>query len=67
MGVPEMTRFGMGPEDFAELAELIHDAIVHQSTVKPRVAELRKRFLEMKYCFTADEFEERLQTLHHLV
>jgi len=67
MGVPEMTRFGMGPEDFAELAELIHDVIVHQSTVKPRVAELRKRFLEMKYCFTADEFGERLQKLHNLV
>ena len=67
MGVPEMTRFGMDPEDFGELAELIRDVVINQSTVKPRVAELRKRFLEMKYCFTADEFEERLQTLHHLV
>ena len=67
MGVPEMTRFGMGPDDFGELAELIRDVIVHQSTVKPRVAELRKRFLEMKYCFTSDEFEERLAGLHRLV
>jgi aminomethyltransferase len=67
MGVPEMTRFGMEPDDFGELAELIRDVIVHQSTVKPRVVELRKGFLEMKYCFAADEFEERLQTLHHLV
>jgi len=67
MGVSEMTRFGMGPEDFGELAELIRDVIVDQSTVKPRVAELRKRFLEMKYCFTADEFEKRLGELHSLV
>ena len=67
MGVSEMTRFGMDPEDFGELAELIRDVVINQSTVKPGVAELRKRFLEMKYCFTADEFEERLQTLHHLV
>ena len=67
MGVSEMTRFGMGPEDFGELAELIRDVIVDQSTVKPRVAELRKRFLKMKYCFTADEFEKRLGELHSLV
>ena len=67
MGVSEMTRFGMGPEDFGELAELIRDVIVDQSTAKPRVAELRKRFLEMKYRFTADEFEKRLGELHSLV
>ena len=62
-----MTRFGMEAADFDELAELIRDVIVNQSTVKPRVAELRKRFLEMKYCFTADEFEERLGELHSLM
>jgi aminomethyltransferase len=67
MGVSEMTRFGMGPEDFGELAELIRDVIVDQSTVKPRVSELRKRFLEMRYCFTADEFGKRLGELHNLV
>ena len=67
MGVPEMTRFGMGPEDFAELAELIRDVIVDDATVKPKVAELRKRFLDMRYCFNEDEFAERLQELHRLV
>jgi aminomethyltransferase len=67
MGVSEMTRFGMESEDFGELAELIRDVIVDQSTVKPRVAELRKRFLEMRYCFNSDEFEVRLQELYKLV
>jgi aminomethyltransferase len=67
MGVPEMTRFGMGPDDFAELAELIRDVIVDDATVKPRVSALRKRFLDMRYCFTEDEFAGRLQELHRLV
>jgi aminomethyltransferase len=67
MGVPEMTRFGMEPEDFGELAELIRDVIVHRATVKPQVVELRKRFLDMKYCFSAEEFEDRLARLHQLV
>jgi aminomethyltransferase len=67
MGVSEMTRFGMGPEDFAELAELIRDVIAGGSTVKPKVMELRKRFLDMKYCFTEHEFGDRLGALQNLV
>ena len=67
MGVSEMTRFGMGPADFGELAELIRDVIADQATVKPRVADLRKRFLEMNYCFTEDEFGNRLRELQKLV
>jgi aminomethyltransferase len=67
MGVSEMTRFGMGPGDFGELAELIRDVITGQITVKPRVAEFRKRFAEMRYCFSGDEFSDRLETLHKFV
>jgi aminomethyltransferase len=67
MGVSEMTRFGMGPEDFAELAELIHDVIEDESTVQPRVSTLRKRFLDMQYCFAQSEYESRLGDLHKLV
>ena len=66
MGVSEMTRFGMGPEDFGELAELIRDVVVYGSTVKPRVADLRKRFLELRYCFREKELEQRLGALHTL-
>jgi aminomethyltransferase len=67
MGVSEMTRFGMGPEDFAELAGLIHDVVAEHMTVKPKVTELRKRFLQMKYCFTEQEFGERLGALQDLL
>jgi aminomethyltransferase len=67
MGVSEMTRFGMGPGDFAELAGLIHDVVKSQSTVKPKATELRQRFLQMKYCFTEAEFGERLGALHELI
>jgi aminomethyltransferase len=67
MGVSEMTRFGMGPGDFAELAELIRDVVTGESTVKPKVMELRKRFLQMKYCFTEAEFGERLGALQGLL
>ena len=66
MGVAEMTRFGMGPEDFGELAELIRDVVVDQAIVQPRVEQLRSRFLDMKYCFDQDELAERLNTLHDL-
>jgi aminomethyltransferase len=67
MGVSEMTRFGMGPGDFGELAELIRDVIANESNVKPRITEFRKRFSEMKYCFTSEEFEDRLGELHRLI
>jgi aminomethyltransferase len=67
MGVSEMTRFGMEADDFGELAELVRDVILDQATVKPRVAEFRKRFLEMRYCFGGDELEARLEQLHRLV
>ena len=67
MGVPEMTRFGMEAEDFGELAELIRDVVVGHATVKPGVTALRRRFLDMKYCFGADELEERLTELQRLV
>jgi aminomethyltransferase len=67
MGVSEMTRFGMGPEDFGELAELIRDVVVDRATVKPQVAEFRKRFLEMRYCFTEDELSGRLETIYDLL
>ncbi|MCH5372839.1 MAG: glycine cleavage system protein T, partial [Planctomycetes bacterium] len=66
MGVSEMTRFGMGPEDFETLAELVRDVIVQDATVKPRVTELRRNFRELRYCFREDELAERLATLHKL-
>ena len=67
MGVSEMTRFGMESEDFAELAGLIHDVIVDNAVVRPRVARLRERFLEKQFCFGASEFETQMARLHELI
>lgn len=63
MGVQEMTRFGMKPEDFQALAAMIADVIVHGSNVKKAVAELRQRFLHMQYCFTDGEIDRMLEKI----
>ena len=63
LGVAEMTRFGMGPADFAELAGLVRNVIVEGADVKARVVALRRRFLEMRYCFAAAEFDAVLAEL----
>jgi aminomethyltransferase len=67
MGVQEMTRFGMQETDFEELAQLFKDALVDNRAVKEAVIAFRKRFLEMKYCFTVEEVEGKLQKLHELI
>ena len=66
-GVQEMTRFGMQAADFAELAQLMADVIHKDQNVKKAVMDLRRRFLEMKYCFSGNEFDELEQKLHQLL
>ncbi len=67
MGVAEMTRFGMEKNDFEELAALIRDIIVNRKSVKDEVSTFRKRFLDMKYCFSADECDDFIQKLQKLL
>jgi aminomethyltransferase len=54
MGVAEMTRFGMGPEDLAEVAALIRDVVRDDADVAERVRALRSGFTELRYCFGPD-------------
>ncbi len=61
MGVSEMTRFGMGPEDFRELAQLMADLIQNQTPVKEKATALRERFLEMQYCFKPETFDTSVE------
>lgn len=63
MGVAEMTRFGMTESGFEELAQLMADCVLKNSVVKDSVARLRKRFLEMGFCFSADEVDVQLERL----
>jgi aminomethyltransferase len=58
LGTAEMTRFGMAPGDFTTLAELIAAVVTRDASVEEEVRRLRRRFLEMRYCFGREEFPE---------
>jgi glycine/serine hydroxymethyltransferase len=55
MGVQEMTRFGMKEEDFKVLAEHLADVIMKDINIKGKIAEFRKRFIEMQYCLSTEQ------------
>jgi len=63
LGVQEMTRFGMGPDDFVELAGLMAEVVRGRRSVKQEVAALRERFTELGYCFSGGEMEEMLHRI----
>jgi aminomethyltransferase len=67
MGVSEMTRFGMEEEDFRTLADLIHDVVANNANVTDMVKSLRKRFLELQFCFRGEEYTDLIQKLHKLL
>jgi aminomethyltransferase len=67
MGVQEMTRFGMQPADFAELAQLMADCILRGHAVRDAVSRLRRGFLEMRYCFAGREADTLIQNLQALI
>ncbi|RLB14515.1 MAG: glycine cleavage system aminomethyltransferase GcvT [Deltaproteobacteria bacterium] len=67
LGVSEMTRFGMEPEDFEALADLMHAVIIEEANVKDQVKALRSRFLELKYCFRKEDYADLMQKLHELL
>ena len=48
------------------LAKRGGDVVIDGATVKPRVAEFRKRFLELRYCFDEGDLAERAGVLHSL-
>jgi aminomethyltransferase len=67
MGVAEMTRFGMGPEEFRYLAWLIRDVLTAGTDVKEEIRRLRGRFLELRFCFRREDCGEILEKLHEWV
>ena len=66
MGVSEMTRFGMGSNDFRELAVLVSDAVVKNARVIDEVRRLRARFCDLQYCFKGEGYAELLHRMHTL-
>ena len=67
MGVSEMTRFGMEPQGFEQLAQLIRDVVAEDKQVKEAVSRLRQQYMEIKYCFTGDAFEDQLKKMMEIL
>ncbi len=63
LGVSEMTRFGMKQGDFQELATLMAAIIKNDTNVREEVKILRKRFLEMQFCFKEQDFPDLAESL----
>jgi aminomethyltransferase len=67
LGVSEMTRFGMGEDDFGILASLMHEVIAGHGNVKEEVKALREGFQELRFCFREEEYGPLMKQLHDLV
>jgi len=67
MGVSEMTRFGMGPDDFHELAGILSEVVLKQSRVIDKVRSLRARFCELQFCFKGEEYAEVLHRMRQML
>lgn len=63
LGVAEMTRFGMKQQDFVEFAGLFADAVRGVAGIGEKVAQFRKRFQKMEYCFDIGVLEPLLEEL----
>lgn len=63
LGVAEMTRFGMKEGDFKHLGELMAQVVIKNQDVTAEVAELRREFQELGYCFQGKEIEGFSQDL----
>jgi aminomethyltransferase len=67
LGVSEMTRFGMGAADFAEVAALLAAVVNDGAAVTADVNRLRSHFTELRYCFEGPDFDPLVQRLHELI
>ena len=67
LGVAEMTRFGMAPPQFAEVATLMAAVILEGRGVAEEVRKLRAPLTELGYCFKGPEFDPLVQRLHGLI
>ncbi len=63
MGVNEMTRFGFGPKEFDQLANILADCILRGREVKEDIVRLRAGYQQMHYCFDEKQVSEALNGL----
>jgi aminomethyltransferase len=67
MGVAEMTRFGMGPNEFRQVARLMADVILHDKDVRRPVMQLRQQFTHMRYCFDETSIADQMAKLKEMI
>jgi len=67
LGVSEMTRFGMGEDDFRALASLLAEVVLRGTEVGEQVKGLRRGFQELRFCFRGGEYDDLLEKLHALL
>ena len=67
MGVSEMTRFGMGPAEFQQVARFISEVVAQGKPCGKAVADFRSRFVEMRYSFSENQLDELMSTLYGLM
>ena len=63
LGVSEMTRFGFGPNEFEQLANLMADCILRGKSIAQEVAKLRTGYTKLLYCFDDAQTTITLETL----
>jgi aminomethyltransferase len=63
LGVSEMTRFGFGPKEFEQLANLIADCVLRNKPIAAEVAKLRAGYTTLGYCFSDEEVSKALDAL----
>jgi aminomethyltransferase len=64
LGVAEMTRFGLTPEDFGTVAAWLAAVVREGAKVRAEVAVFRRRFQELRYCLQGDQYAGVLARLH---
>jgi aminomethyltransferase len=67
MGTAEMTRFGMGEQDFSALALLMKEIVIDGVDLVEQVKALREPFRELRFCFTGDQYADFVEKLHKLI
>jgi len=67
LGVSEMTRFGMGEEDFRALAFLMKEIVIGGVDSIEQVRTFREPFRELSFCFTGDQYADLVENLHKLI
>ena len=55
LGVQEMTRFGMGPDEMGQIAEFMYAAVTAKRDVRSEIATMRERFPDVKYGYNLSD------------